>query len=120
MPGHDPILARLLLALAAAYAGTAAKSFIAGQRVLNELRVRFPNEYASNGRPTYLSFAPFGENYWRPISARNFFTHRRYAELPDVGFVDRAERVRAWQARSEYLMWLTCGMGLLIACALDR
>jgi hypothetical protein len=120
MPGHYPILASLLLTLAVAYAATAAKSFIAGQRVLNELRARFPDEYASNGRPTYLSFAPFGENYWRPISARNFFTHRRYAELPDTAFIERAERVRAWQTRSEYLMWLTCGMGLLIAFALDR
>ena len=114
MPTH-PILVSVLVALLTLYIAAAVTSFVGGQRLLHELRTRFPSAYLGNGEPSYLAFGPLGRNYWRPVAARNFFSDRRYAGLPDADFIARADRVRAWQRISEYATWLACGAAVVTA-----
>lgn len=71
--------------------------FVLGERLLREVRARFPDEWRSAGNPTFLSLAVAGAGFWRPVSAGNFFTFQRYATLADESLVKRGRAVRMWQ-----------------------
>ena len=97
------------------YVVTAAVSFTAGQRMLHELRDRFPAHYQALGEPSYLAFAAWGRGFWRPVSASNFFRLKRYLAIDEPAFTIRAERVRIWQMVARYASWLMAAMAISIA-----
>ncbi|MEP6690359.1 MAG: hypothetical protein ABJD07_04335 [Gemmatimonadaceae bacterium] len=71
--------------------------FVLGEKLLREVRDRFPLAWGGAGSPTFLSFAAWGAGYWRPVSAGNFFTFKRYASLDDAALAGRCARVRLLQ-----------------------
>lgn len=106
---------RWLIPFAAAlfvYVLAAGVSLTAGQRLLNELRERFPAHYRAQGEPSYLAFAAWGAGYWRPVSASNFFRRRRYLAIDEAAFTARAERVRNWQTIARYASWIMVALAL--------
>ena len=88
-------------------------SLLRGQSLLNELRDRFPEQYLRAGRPSYFVLALWGPEYFRPAGARNFFTHRKYDEVPDVAFATRAAAVRRWQQVESYSLFAYVGVAAL-------
>ncbi len=105
----------VFVAVVSVFAGTSVVSFVRGQRLLGELRERFPAKYVAVGEPSYLSFAVMGRGFWRPVSAFNFFQLRRYQDLPDPGYIARAESVRGWQQVANYTKWASIGLMLVVA-----
>ena len=71
--------------------------FILGERVLREVRSRYPYEWRRRGEPTFVSFAVLGARWWRPVSAFNFFNYREYRALGDAELTRRADVVRVLQ-----------------------
>jgi hypothetical protein len=93
----DTMFGLMLVVITAVYAVSAAVSFFLGERVLREVRARYPEHWANAGSPTYLSLAIMGGKFWRPVSASNYFSRRRYTILGDNDVSRRAETVRTWQ-----------------------
>ena len=111
---HSPWLIPFAVALSV-YVVTAAVAFTVGQRLLNDLRDRFPAQYRAQGEPSYLAFAAWGSGYWRPVSASNFFRLRRYLAVDEAAFKARAERVRNWLMLARFTSWILVALAL---CAL--
>ena len=103
-----------LLTVMGLCAVTSGVSFVRGQRVLNDLRDRFPVQYDAAGQPSYFVLAAWGKGYWRPVSAANFFRLRRYDLIPDRRFVRRADVVRRWQRVARYATWVMLGLIVVI------
>jgi hypothetical protein len=91
--------------------------FVMEQRILIELRTRFPEAYSACGEPSYLVLALWGKNWWRPVSASNFFRLRRYGSMEDQEFVGRAAAARSWHVVSAYTQWLMIALMVFAAYA---
>ncbi len=114
MPANT-IVGALLVAAMVVYAVSAVGSFYLGERVLREVRARYPEHWENAGSPTYLSLAIMGRKFWRPVSASNYFSRRRYTPLHDQDVIRRAERVRAWQMVMNSAM---LGLAVVVAIGL--
>lgn len=107
-----------LVAVMAVYVGSAIGSFVLGERLLRELRDRYPGQWAQAGNPTYVSFALAGAKWWRPVSAMNYFRLSRYLSVPDPDYVSRASRVRTWHRVMNGTRWAMVGFMLVAAFVL--
>ena len=113
----DATFGVLFAGVMAVYAVSAAVAFFLGERLLREVRVRYPVHWAEAGSPTYLSLAIMGRKFWRPVSASNYFSRRRYTPLGDREMTRRAETVRTWQMVMNGAMLglaVMAGIGLLM------